>query len=145
MDKETKEVVSAMYRRLKSRKTPPVTSLPLAVTIEDVTASRTFDVNYQNTTDRPKFVTIHMLLQYDAVATLDGDNIADVYCDATATPTTKVSTLAMQITGITGTQFKHWGNMFFIVPPLYYYRIEDTRTNDASYTTISSVYEYRLL
>ncbi len=120
------------------------TTAATLATITPATPSRTFGVNYQNTTTTPKFITIHMLLQFDAAVTLDGVNSATVYCDATATPTTNVSALALELAGVTGTQIKEWGNLFFIVPPNYYYRVDDYRSLDASATTISTWFEYAL-
>lgn len=78
----------------------------------DVTASRAINATvYRNTGLYPIFAVISV------ISATTGDNGLDVYCDAQATPTTKVVRGSLN-----ATVYNDIFNVSFIVLPGYYYK-----------------------
>jgi hypothetical protein len=84
-------------------------SLP-SITQNNVAASRAIDTVYQNTTNKPMFVSIGIQ------GTSVGSFIGRVRCSSANPPTTQVSIVEVNNTIA--------GSLFFLVPVGYYYKFE---------------------
>lgn len=113
-------------------------------TVSDQTSNKTFDVIYQNTSDKPILVIVNVLLHIGDSGVIDSNVYPEFRIDSVSPPTTFSGQIGNEIfPTIPSTQYTTNIPTSFMVPPNWYYELTSGNpTGSLASSTIQNWLEY---